>query len=392
MSGRRGLAPFLGGALAAAVFVVVLPTPARAAVVRLINRDGPGEGFNDPTPVDPVGGNPGTTLGEQRLIAFQYAIDKWSTLLQSPVEIRVSAQFNALDCDANLVTLGSAAPVSVFSDFAGAPAPNTFYAAPLADRLAGVDLAPDEDDIDAEFNSVFGAGCAFPAGWYYGLDGAVPGDDSDLVTVVLHELGHGMGFLTLIDVTTGQKFDGQDDVFMQFLTDDRTGKLFTEMSNSERRNASVATGHLKWTGGEVVAASNNRLSAGADTSGRVEMYAPSQAIDGSSVSHWSDDLAPDELMEPYFTQPIHDVGLAAQALADMGWNVAGSVACPADCNNDGQVSIEELIVAVQIALNDLPLSSCGEIDADRSGNVGVNELVAAVSRALDGCAVPIGAP
>ena len=42
-----------------------------AAVIRVINNDNPGEGFNDPTPVAPVGGNTGTTLGQQRLIAFQ---------------------------------------------------------------------------------------------------------------------------------------------------------------------------------------------------------------------------------------------------------------------------------------------------------------------------------
>src|SRR2546422_4244468 len=30
----------------------------RAATITIVNLDGPGEGFNDPTPVAPVGGNP----------------------------------------------------------------------------------------------------------------------------------------------------------------------------------------------------------------------------------------------------------------------------------------------------------------------------------------------
>src|SRR5262245_50033932 len=52
---------------------VVLAPAVEAAVIRVLNKDNPGEGFNDPTPVAPVGGNTGTTLGQQRLLAFQHA-------------------------------------------------------------------------------------------------------------------------------------------------------------------------------------------------------------------------------------------------------------------------------------------------------------------------------
>ena len=362
-------------------------SPAGAATIRLINTDPPHQGLNDDTPVAPVGGNTGTTIGEQRLIAFQYAIDKWAAALDSPVEIRIDATFHQLDCNATEVTLGDAGPVSVFSDFAGAPAPNTFFPSALADRLAGMDLAPEEDDISAEFNSTFGTTCAFPAGFYYGLDGKPPGDDSDFVTVVLHELGHGMGFLTFVDLTTGAKMDGLDDAFMQFLVDDRTGKTFPEMTNTERKSAIVATGHLKWNGDQVVAASG-RLTTGADSSGRVQMYAPSPVQDGSSVSHWSDVLFPNELMEPFFTEPIHDVGLAAEALADMGWNAPHIAFCTGDCNADGQVTIDELITAINIALGNAPLSACLEADTDGNGSVEVNELVIGVQSALQGCGAP----
>ena len=48
---------------------------AQAATVTIINLDGSGEGFNDPTPASPVGGNPGVTIGAQRLIVFQFAAD-----------------------------------------------------------------------------------------------------------------------------------------------------------------------------------------------------------------------------------------------------------------------------------------------------------------------------
>jgi hypothetical protein len=377
-----------GAALARTILILAAlaqlgwtPSAAMADLV-LVNRDDPGEGFNDPTPAAPVGGNPGTTIGEQRLIAFQRAIDLWSQHLTSPVDIRIAATFDELECNSSSVTLGMAGPFSVFRDFAGAPVANTYYPAALADRLAGRDLAPDEEDIEAIFNSTFGTTCAFPAGWYYGLDAAPRGDDSDLVTVVLHELGHGFGFLTLIDVRTGGRFDNRDDIYMTFLLDDRTGDSFSEMTNGQRRSATTSTTHLKWFGSEVVAASGS-LNNGADGSGRVEIYAPADPIEGSSLSHWSDRLGPNELMEPFLTQPIHDVGLAAELLGDIGWTA--DVFCQADCDGSRLVTIEELINSVRILLGAVPVTTCAAVDADLNGAVTVDELVGAVGRALGGC-------
>jgi hypothetical protein len=104
------------------------------------------------------------------------------------------------------------------------------------------------------------------------------------------------------------------------------------------------------------------------------------------VSHWSDELFPDELMEPYFTHAIHDVSLAGAALLDMGWGVPViPPLCQADCDMNGIVSIGELVSSVRIALGSSPLSACPAADADDSGSVAVNELVGALDRALKGC-------
>ncbi|MBX3027237.1 hypothetical protein KF840_20255 [bacterium] len=355
-----------------------------AASVLVISRDGAGEGFNDPTPVTPVGGNRGATLGEQRFIAFEYAAELWAATVLSPVQIRISATFDPLNCTAASTTLGVAGPVSVFRDFAGAPRANTFYPSALADSLAGMDLAPDEDDIDATFNSAFGTTCPFPAGWYYGLDGNAPGEDSDFVTVVLHELGHGLGFITFVDVDTGARFQGRDDVFLTFLLDARSNKTLDTMTNAQRRSAIEATGSLLWNGATVRAASGV-LAAGADGQGRVQMYAPAFAQAGSSASHWSDALAPLELMEPFFESSLHEVGLAAAAFTDMGWRLAPDAACAGDCDFGGTVSIDELITAVRIALGESGAALCAAVDGNVDGVVTIDELVAAVTRALDGC-------
>jgi hypothetical protein len=389
MSERRA-ARLAAVAAAGALLLPLGAMRARAATLTVINRDAAGEGFHDETPVAPVGGNSGTTLGAQRLIAFEFAAGIWAAQLDSPVEIRITAGFDDLPCDANSVTLGVAGPISVFSDFAGALRPDTWYPAALANKLAGMDLDTREDDIEATFNSTFGTTCEFDARWYYGLDKVAPGNDSDFVTVALHELGHGLGFLTLIDVETGERLtsrddpDGKDDAFMEFLFDNVTGKTFTEMTDAERADASVATQQLRWNGPEVVAVSE-LVTVGVDPEWRVELYAPGFPEPGSSVSHWSDEVRPIQLLGPFFETPLHDVGLALQALADIGWN-AESALCQSDCNANGRVTIDELIVAVRIALGTAALDACLIADTSGNGAVEVNELVGAVGRALDGCA------
>src|SRR4029453_10910863 len=116
-----------------------------AAVITVINNDAAGEGFNDPTPVAPVGGNNGTTLGVQRLNVFQRAAHIWGGLLSRPVIIRVGATFDPLPCDATSAVLGRAGPTTVFRDFPGALRSGTWYPAALAKALHGSDLDPDED-------------------------------------------------------------------------------------------------------------------------------------------------------------------------------------------------------------------------------------------------------
>ena len=109
------------GILAAAVLALGLVSghAAHAATITIINNDGAGEGFNDPTGAAPVGGNPGVTIGQQRLNVFQEAATIWGSILPSCVTIQVQAQFIALSCSPTSAVLGSAGPVSVAHDFGG---------------------------------------------------------------------------------------------------------------------------------------------------------------------------------------------------------------------------------------------------------------------------------
>jgi hypothetical protein len=139
-----------------ALAVIVLSTSLSvfgAATITIVNGNAPGVGFNDPTPAAPVGGNAGTTLGQQRLNAFQFAANVWGSTLDSKVEIRILATFEPLSCTTSSAVLGSAGTIFIESDFPGAIFPNTWYHEALADKLSGVDLVSPDPQIRARFNS-----------------------------------------------------------------------------------------------------------------------------------------------------------------------------------------------------------------------------------------------
>lgn len=314
--------------LANALFIIsniALPKALQAnATFTIITLDGPGEGFNDPSPAAPEGGNAGTTIGEQRLNAFEHAANILGAQIDSPVNIRVGASFDALQpCTPSFGVLGQAGPNTLHRNFVGAPLMDTWYVQALANSHAGSDLHA-SNDISAEFSSIIGTPDCLPTlGWYYGLDANPPAGKLDFVTVLLHELGHGLGFLSLVALNTGAKFQGFDDAYMRHLEDHTTGKSFPQMTDSERAAAHTATGNLHWTGPNVVTGSGG-LNAGRHPSGHVQMYAPGSIESGSSVSHYDTALSPDELMEPFHIGPDHDVNLTLELLKDLGWVANGS--------------------------------------------------------------------
>jgi hypothetical protein len=64
---------------------------------------------------------------------------------------------------------------------------------------------------------------------------------------------------------------------------------------------------------------------------------------------------------------------------------APAPACAGDCNDDGSVTIDEVIIGVNIALGATALTDCPSFDLNGGGEVTVDELVAAVGNALNGC-------
>ena len=228
---------------------------APAATITVINLDPPGVGFNDPTPAAPVGGNPGTTIGEQRLVAVQRAADIWGGILPSDVPIRVDATWSALPCDPTFGFIAFGAPMAVEADFAGAVVPSTWYPVALANKLAKADLDPDHDDIQVQFNDQLGtAECLTNFSWYLGLDNAASSPEFDLVTTALHELAHGLGSIGFVSVVTGSPLEGQFDIWSRFLFDNTVNKSWLDMTDGERAASAINNWGLVWAGPRVTAA------------------------------------------------------------------------------------------------------------------------------------------
>lgn len=232
-----------------------------AATIVIQNVDTAGVGFNDTTPVAPVGGNPGTTLGQQRLNAFQFAANIWGATLNSTSTITVRANWEPLSCDATSAVLGSAGAATIWRDFSGAPFSGTWYGASLANALTGIDLEGGQE-INARFNVNLGKpGCGETFPFYLGFDNN-HGTGTDLVAVLLHEFSHGLGFQSFTSSSTGVQAGSPafPSIYDRFLFDNTTSKTWQQMTNAERQASAINTGHLTWNSPSVVAQTSSVLA------------------------------------------------------------------------------------------------------------------------------------
>lgn len=234
---------------------------AEAATIKVTSRDAPGIGFNDPTPVKPVGGNMGTTLGEQRMNVYKHVAAIWGSYLESDVEITVSAGWENLACTSTGATLGSAGAWNIWL-LSEEGQQDTIYPQALANKLLGFNLTDGRPenatgyrnvDIKTQFNIRLGEpGCLDGSPFYLGLDGN-EGDGVDFAATLLHELGHGLGFSVIgVDNASGTRIYGYPSIWERFMYDNTARKTWLNMNSTERRASAVNPEQLAWLGRNAV--------------------------------------------------------------------------------------------------------------------------------------------
>jgi hypothetical protein len=244
----------------------------------------------------------------QAQAAFQTAVDIWAAELTSSEPIVIKARFQALGDG----VLGAAGPNQYFR----LQPSNLVYPIALANKIVGEDFSNERDD------------------WYFGTDGNTPGDQYDFVSVVLHELGHGLGFLSSASILSGQGHYGFNvgglripSVYDAGITDS-TGARLSDVSRYSNPSAALAvlyqSGALFFNGPRALAANNGQP---------VRLYAPNPWQAGSSISHLDETVYaagdPNSLMTPQLGQSeaIHDPGAITRGIfADLGWTLSGNPA------------------------------------------------------------------
>lgn len=245
--------------------------------------------------------------------AFQAAVDVWSITLDTTVPIRINATWTKLDPG----VLGQAGAEDFSRNFTGAPVADVWYPIALANKISGRDLTPGAPHISAEFNSNFN-------NWFLGIGGNTPSDRYDLMSVVLHEIGHGLGFLGSMTVENGRgRWGGGTNspiIYDRFVENNLGQKLLNTAlfpNNSTQLAGQLQSSRLFFNG------PRSRIGNGNNP---VPVYAPIVWDGGSSFSHLNESTFPsgnvNSLMTPQIGmgESIHTAGpIGLGVLRDLGW-------------------------------------------------------------------------
>ncbi len=213
----------------------------------------------------------------------QASIDVWAANFESKVPIYIEATWGR---SSSFSILGSARPGSYFSNFNGAPDASLWYPSALANALAGKDLDGDNPEMIITVNSL--------ASWYRGTGSGPSKSEYDLQSVILHEMAHGLGFLST---------DSYDDFFGYGSIDQPTaydayvqtgdGRRLSDLPSPSLELGEALTSKLVWSGALGIAANGGVKPL---------LYTPKNYEDGSSVSHLDEatfsSAGPDAVMSP----------------------------------------------------------------------------------------------
>lgn len=246
--------------------------------------------------------------------AFEYAVSILESILPADSKITIAAEWKLISSEGVLAN-------SSIAGYAGgwgidALDPYAVYPVALAEKILGEGLNDDtEADIILNFNS------SDADKWYFGTDGNTPLTKFDFVTVVIHEICHGLGFFSsmYVEGDEGGYGAGQIPLIYDTFLETVTGSKLTDTTRYE--NPSFQLGRAL-TGGQLLL--KGPLLSNFTSGEGAKIYAPSVWDFGSSIVHLDDEATLDinALMTPFIDrgEAIHDPGvLTMSILGDLGW-------------------------------------------------------------------------
>ena len=247
--------------------------------------------------------------------AFSYAVQIWANSIVSSQTIKINADFAPLGSG---ILGGAGADLYYFITGPNIPA-NTLFPSALADALLEQDNNTSGTDINATFSSTFP--------FYFGTDGNTPGGQYDFVSVVLHEVGHGLGIAGF-----GRQENGLGALRLSQIYSSIWDQYIENGSNTSILNYTDPSVALlgQFTGGNLF--SNGPETTAQNGNVNPETYAPNPFQDGSSYSHWDETTYPagnaNSLMTPNIGagEAIHDPGkITLGFMQDMFWTICGNL-------------------------------------------------------------------
>ncbi|RYU92742.1 T9SS type A sorting domain-containing protein [Emticicia agri] len=247
--------------------------------------------------------------------AFEKAMSIWSKYLYSSQPIKIKATWVALSAGILAVT-GS---TRIYKNFQNAPYQNVWYPASLAEAISGKDLNNGDFEIEMKINSSIN--------WYFGTDSKSQAGKFDLITVVMHEIAHGLGFsssMKLVNNNSQGQYgqSGSNYIYDMFLQNVGKIKLTNNgiFGNPSTDLKAALTGNALYFG----------LRNSKYANFLPKLYAPVSFNEGSSISHFDESFYPqgnpNSLMSPNVrsaevNQQPGD--LLLRCLQDMGWQIVG---------------------------------------------------------------------
>lgn len=244
------------------------------------------------------------------LPAIKYSFAILDSVLTTNVPIRVKINFSATSRK-EVIATGAATSYEIgFSDLAS---PNFFYPISLAEKISGTEInGSNKADISVVINQKLD--------WNYEADIQNIGKKFDFITLFTHELVHGLGFQSLVQVrSSAVDTSVKLSIFDSFLTDSSGVPFYPDYYSRSPEDA-----YSLITNSALFFTTNYFKSLFLKS--RISLYAEKPYASGNSIHHLNyqkDSIPPFRLMRPGFRLGEHQRYLdpsTRSILHAIGWN------------------------------------------------------------------------